>query len=75
MGTWPVAVTQGLAIGMSCSSVTVLKFLLILYLNLCFKREVQWDNEAYSRESEIQPMHGPTSSQHPRMGFWPPSLL
>ena len=33
----------GSALGL-CLAITVLKFLIILYLNLCFISEVQWGN-------------------------------
>lgn len=33
----------GPALGL-CLAITVLKFLIILYLNLCFISEVQWDS-------------------------------
>jgi hypothetical protein len=38
---------------LTCSTVTVLKFLMILYLNLCFVSEIQWSSRTYPWAEQI----------------------
>lgn len=48
--------------------------LIILSLNVCFKSEVQRDDEASTRDSEIQHTRGPTPCHHPAMRLRPPAF-
>lgn len=52
---------KGPMCGVPCSEDAILKFLILLSLNLCFRSEVRWQNGAYARRLEPWALHGLTS--------------
>lgn len=73
---WPAAVTQSgnWDLRLLNHGLGILNhILIILSLNVCFKSEVQRDDEASTRDSETQHTRGPTPCHHPAMRLRPPA--